>query len=194
MKPRHDSPRAQTCTFDGPGLRKHHQRDKKSENGSGRGKKSAKFLALHPSGPHPSGPHPSGPHPSGPHPSGPHPSAPPFGAPPFGAHFSRLGLHPSGPHLWGFHPSGPKRVLVLLCSVFFFNKQENTETVKLAKVGLAKVGHPNFGQSRSNFLAKVGLVKVGLSRWSSCWWRSGRPPIHSQHHQDLLPFLPLRHK
>ena len=44
----HDSPRAQTCTFEGPGLQKHHQnstrrhpeRDKKSKNGAGEGKNS----------------------------------------------------------------------------------------------------------------------------------------------------------
>ena len=40
---------------------------------------------------------------------------------------------------------------------------QNTEKLKLAKVGLAKVGHPNFGQNRS--------IKVGRSRsiflWSS---------------------------
>ena len=42
----------------------------------------------------------------------------------------------------------------------------NTKTLILAKVGLAKVGHPLFGQSRSikvgqsrsNFWAKVGLA------------------------------------
>ena len=36
------------------------QRHKKSKTGRGRGKKSAKFWALHPSGPHSLGPHPSG--------------------------------------------------------------------------------------------------------------------------------------
>ena len=47
-------------------------------------------------------------------------------------------------------------------SMFFrcFEKQENTETVKLAKVGLAKVGLAKVGQIR---MAKVGLAKVGLS-------------------------------
>ena len=53
------------------GLRrfKHHQNStrrppgrEKSENGSGRGGKNAKFWALHPSVPHPSLSHPSGPH------------------------------------------------------------------------------------------------------------------------------------
>ena len=78
---------------------------------------------------------------------------PPFGAPPFG-------VHPSGPPApfgatpLGVHPSGPKRVLVLPCfSLFCLRK---ILTVNLAKVGLAKVGHPNFGQSRS--------IKVGQSR------------------------------
>ena len=71
----HDSPRAQTCTFEGPGLQKHHQnstgrhpeREEKNEFCGGRGKKSAKLWAPHTSGPHPSGPH--------------------FGAPPFETHF-----------------------------------------------------------------------------------------------------------
>ena len=76
----------QTCTFEGPGLQKHHQNstrrhpetNKKSENGSGRGKKREIL-----------GP-------------------PPFGAPPFGAAlrgpslrgflFSGFGPHPLGPH------------------------------------------------------------------------------------------------
>ena len=50
----HDSPRAQTCTLEGPGLQKHHQnstrrppereREKKSENGDGRGKKQREIL------------------------------------------------------------------------------------------------------------------------------------------------------
>ena len=56
--------RAQTCTFEGPGLQKHHQnstrrppeREEKNEFCGGRGKKSAKFSAPHPSGPHPSSP------------------------------------------------------------------------------------------------------------------------------------------
>ena len=57
-------------------------------------------------------------------------------------------------------PSGPKRVLVLpYFSLFcpFFEKRENAKTVKLAKVSLAKVGHPNFGQSGQ--LRQVGLAK-----------------------------------
>ena len=87
-----------------------------------------------------------------PHPSGPHlfyvRGAPPFGAPP-------LGVPPLGAQKGA-------------CSSMFFSlfclflKQENTETVKLAKVGLAKVGHPNFGQSRS--------IKDGQSR--------SQPPKH----------------
>ena len=77
----HDSQRAQTCTFEGPGAsnttkipREDPQRKREQTNmGSGRGKKkNAKFWAPHPSGPHPSGVDPSGPHPSEPHPSKPH--------------------------------------------------------------------------------------------------------------------------
>ena len=84
----------QTCTFESPGLRKHHQnstrrhpeRDKKNENRAGEAKKRAKFWAPHPSGPCPSGRTLRGPQ---------------FGAPKFRARFS-LGLGPPfGPHLLG---------------------------------------------------------------------------------------------
>ena len=88
-----------------------------------------------------------------------------MGPPPFGAPTLRgLTLLPEGVNssMHYFH-------LVVL---FFFEEGQNTETLKLAKVGLAKVGHPNLGQSRSikvgqsrsNFLAKVGLPKVGQIR------------------------------
>ena len=79
----HDSPRAQTCTFEGPGAsnttkipREDPQREKKNENGGGRGKKARNFgpPPFGPLGPHPLGPHPLGPHPLGPHPLCPHPS------------------------------------------------------------------------------------------------------------------------
>ena len=49
----HDSPRARTCTFEGPGLQKHHQnstrrppreREKKSDNGDGGGGKKSESL------------------------------------------------------------------------------------------------------------------------------------------------------
>ena len=64
----HDSPKAQTCTFERPGAsnttkipREDPQRGKKRTNfPAGEGKKSAKFWAPHPSGLHPSGLHPSG--------------------------------------------------------------------------------------------------------------------------------------
>ena len=90
----------QTCTFQGPGTsnttkiprERHPERHRKSETVTGKGRKSAKFWASHPSGPHPSGP-PFGPHPSG---------APPFGAPPFWAPlFLGLGPPPLGaPPFW----------------------------------------------------------------------------------------------
>ena len=77
----HDSSRAQTCTFEVPALQKHHQNftrrpreTQKELNCAGRGKKTAKFWA----------PHPSGPHPSRPTLRGPTVRAPPFGAPLFG--------------------------------------------------------------------------------------------------------------
>ena len=65
--------------------------------------------------------------------------APPFGAPPFGCLFFQALF---------FH---------LVVRFFFFDKEDQkTETLKLAKVGLGKVG-----QLR---LAKVGLAKVGQIR------------------------------
>ena len=56
----------QTCTFERPGLQKHYQnstrkppeREERMKFPVGERKKSAKFWALHPSGPHPSGPPP----------------------------------------------------------------------------------------------------------------------------------------
>ena len=68
------------------------------------------------------------------------------------------------PHLPGPTLRGPTlRVFVLPCFVFssccsfFFDKEgQKTETLKLAKVGLAKVGQLT--------LAKVGLAKVGICR------------------------------
>ena len=97
---------------------------------------------------------------------------PPFGAPPFGAHFSRIGactlpgLHPSGPAPFrapplGVPPFGAQKGACSSMFCLFLKKQENTETVKLAKVGLAKVGHPNLSQSRSN---KDGQSRFGQSR------------------------------
>ena len=64
---------------------------------------------------------------------------PPFGASPFGAFFCAF-----------FAPC---------CSVFFIKEKtegQKTETPILTKVGLARVGQPNFGQSRS--------IKVGQNR------------------------------
>ena len=72
----------QTCTFQGTCASKHQFHEKtpretqKQRNGGGKGRKSAKFWAPHPSGPHPFGAPLSlglGP--------------PPIGAPPFGAPF-----------------------------------------------------------------------------------------------------------
>ena len=69
----------QTCTFHGPGAsnttkipRKDPNRERRKKIVAGKGKKSAKFWAPHPSGLHPAGLHPSGLHPSWLHPSGPH--------------------------------------------------------------------------------------------------------------------------
>ena len=87
----------QTCTFQGTCASKHHQnstrrppeRHRNSETEAGKGRKSAKFWASHPSGPHPFGAPPfRGPTLSGPHPFG----APPFRGPTLrGSTFSRFG-------------------------------------------------------------------------------------------------------
>ena len=53
-KPSHDNQRAQTCTFEGPGLQTHHQNstrrhpegDKSKNGGAGEGRKRAKFWAV----------------------------------------------------------------------------------------------------------------------------------------------------
>ena len=66
-------------------------------------------------------------------------------------------------------------LFVLLCFFFhlvvlfffFFKKAKRTETPILANVGLAKVGNPNFGQSRS--------IKVGQSLSIFCWLKSVWP-------------------
>ena len=86
----------------------------------------------------------------------------------WGPHFSGFG----GPTLRGriFLGLGPalrgRKGVVLLCFFlillfsFFFEKEgQKTETSILAKINLAKVGHPNFGQSRSNKVAKVGISR-----------------------------------
>ena len=81
--------------------------------------------------------------------------------PPFGdAFFWDWGPNFSGPHPLGldgcdffflrFH-----LVVLLFCCFVVFEEGQKTKTLKLAKVGLAKVGHPNFGQSMS--------IKVGPS-------------------------------
>ena len=80
------------------------------------------------------------------HPSGHHPSGPPRGAPPFGVALK-----------------GVPAPLSLLEGWL----GQKTKTPIWATIGLAKVGHPNVGQSRS---IKVGqtrpncLAKVGISR------------------------------
>ena len=56
---------------------------------------------------------------------------------------------------------------------FVFLEGSNIKTLIWAKVGLAKVGHPNFGQSRSHFF----MGKVGHSRplLHKKWLLSERP-------------------
>ena len=86
------------------------------------------------------------PHPSRPHPSGPHPSGPFF-------------------WVWGPHPC-------LFFWFFFWGEKSclwfgrETKTPIWAKVGLAKVSHPNFGQSRS--------IKVGWVEGREEVWEKGR--------------------
>ena len=122
-----DSPRAQTCTFEGPGLQKHHpkfneqdqqEREKRMKNCGGRGKKKREILGPHRSGPPPFGaPHPSGPHPSGSR---------------WVKHLNtKIGQSRSGPS-WSLQNTVGKKMA----------------KVGLAKVGLAKVSQHSIGQSR----------------------------------------------
>ena len=146
----HNSPRAQTGTFQAPLQTppKFHEKtqreDKKSENGVKEGNKSAKFWAPPPFW------------------------APPFWAPPFGA--QQFGAPPFGAQQFG----APNCVCSsVFFSVFFLKKKAKrlkhqfwpksvwpeSATQMLAKVGqlrLAKVG-----QIR---MAKVSLAKVGISQ------------------------------
>ena len=159
----------QTRTFERSGLQKHHQNStkrppregRKKKFRAGERKKSAKFWALHPSGPHPSGPHPSGPHlfwvraptAPAPTPSGPHFRASHHFGPP-----TPSGPHPSGPH----HPTRPppNQKKKAKCGLAKFGQ------IRLAKCGqlsLAKcgIGQIRFGQIRPN---KDGQIRFGQMR------------------------------
>ena len=162
----------QTCTFEGPGLQKHHQnstrrppeREEKNEFCGGRGTKKREIF----------GP-------------------PPFGAPtlrtplllvwvPLGAPpFSTLLAHTIGAPTPLDPPPRPpptdhprqlntkkKNLNIYFQKTQTINSQKTkslhtTKTLTLAKVGLAKVGHT----IKTLTLAKVGLAKVGFDRW---WW------------------------
>ena len=79
----------------------------------------------------------------------------------------------------GSPPFGARRVFVLPCFIFillflfFFEKEGQTKTPILAKVGLAKVGQlrlAKVGQIRMAKVgvAKVGVAKVGISQTNAC--------------------------
>ena len=79
-----------------------------------------------------------------------------------------------GPPPFGAPPFGARRVFVLPCFIFtllflFFEKEGQTKTPILAKVGLAKVG-----QKR---MAKVGLAKVGISQTNACGLKTKHAPV-----------------
>ena len=154
---------------------KFHEKDKregkKNKNCGRRGKKKREILGPHPSGLHPSGLHPSGLHPSGLHPLGaPTLRAPPFGAPPFGV--PPFWLHPSGPHFFWVWP--PHLLLAPLHPPCWAptlpgplqNKKlakvgQHSETLKLAKCGLAKFGQQKLAKCGPIRMAKSGLAKCG---------------------------------
>ena len=135
----HDSPRAQTCTFQCPGFQKHHQnstrrhpeRQKKNEKGLEREKKKSEILG---------GPAEGGLAQGGPGKSKPTTTTtttttttptPPEMEPKGGPKGSGLGFR------------SECRSLGLWCLGFLGSIKigQNTKTQKLAKVGLAKVGH-----------------------------------------------------
>ena len=142
----HDNQRAQTCTFEGPGLQKHHQnstrrvpeREEKNEFCGGRGKKKREIL--------------------GPPPFGPPPFAPPL--------FLGLGPHPSPLPTLLFLGLGPWPAQK--------TKQLKKQFFKIQTINFKHL-KPQFwpkGQSRFwpksvwakvgfQVLAKVGLAKVG---------------------------------
>ena len=141
----HDSQRAQTCTFERPGASKHHQnstrrppeRHRNSETVAGKGRKSAKFWAPHPSGPHLPfaappfrGPTLRGPTLRDPTLLGPTLRGPTLRAPPFGAPlFLGLGPPPIGAPPVGAPPFGapPFWAPPVGCSFFHAFSNKRTE-------------------------------------------------------------------
>ena len=158
----HDSPRAQTCTFQGPGLQKHHQN-------STRGRKKSEILG----GPAEGGPKKGGPGKGGP--GGTEHDQTKTLKPPHGNHETYTQTHNA-------HTNIHTNTLTHKHTQTHTNTHKHTQTqveVGLAKVGLAKVGLVKFGQSRiwpksvlAKFghttktltLAKLGLAKVGLAK------------------------------
>ena len=145
----HNNPRAQTCTFQGPGLQKHHQHStrrhpetqKKNEMGAEEGKKrnfgrSGGEEGLAQGGPGESKPTTTTTSPTQPGERG-------------GEEGPRRGGGPKG-------RASSARVGVWVCRgrAFWVQKiwPKHLETLKLAKVGLAKVGHG-----------------PGLSQGGHCW-------------------------
>ena len=158
-----------SCETPAPPTRKHPERDKKSEHGSGRGKKARIFGPPTLPGLTLRGPTVRGPHPSRPQFSG-------FGwptlrAPTFGAPFVwvwRPGPYSSGPHFSGFW--GPEGFVLLFFSSFYFfvtKKAKKTETPIWAKVGLFFLGQSRIGQSRSN---EDGQSRFDQSRYQPGIW------------------------
>ena len=158
----HHSPRAQTCTFEGPGLHKNNQnstrrppeRHKKERNGGGKGKKKREILG-------------------GPAEAGPAESKPTTTTTTTTTKQQRQQTQNNNttattttqqqqpPSTTKF---GQNTKTLKLAKVGLAKVGQHSETLKLAKVGLAKVGQAHDWPKSVKKLAKVGLAKVGLAK------------------------------
>ena len=180
----HDSARAQTCTFEGPGLQKHHQnstrrhpeREEKNKFCGGRGKKRANFWAVQGKGcPAEGGPGKGGPGKGGPGKGGPGKGGPGKGGPRKGGPGRAVGKGGSGgtehDQTKTLKPSHGNRETNTHATQAHTNTHTNTSR---SRFGQSRFGQSRFGQSRfwpKSVLAKVGhttktltLAKVGLAK------------------------------
>ena len=168
----HNSPRAQTCTFQGPGLQKHHQnstrihpeREEKNEFCGGRGKKKSEILG----GPAEGGPGKGSPGKGGPGKGGPGKGGPGKGGPGGTEHDQTKTLkhtetvkptHTTHTHT-NTHTNKHTQTNTHKHKHTHTHTQTHTNTNRSRfwpKSVLAKVGHT----TKTPTLAKVGLAKVG---------------------------------
>ena len=194
----HDSPRAQTCTFEGPGLQKHHQNStkktkregEKNENCGGRGKKKSKILG----GPAEGGPAEGGPAEGGPAEGGPAEGGSEGGPAEGGSGGEALNT----PTTHTQHNNNNNTTTTQHNNNTAHNNTEshntqhttqqhnNTTTqqqqqqqqqqhLKISPKHYNKIGQSRFGQSRSRpRLAKVGR-KIGQNRFGQSRFGQSRP-------------------